>query len=102
MVVVTIGFAEALSAPEVTWSLVDAGFKVIAFSRRGRRGALRLRPGAEIARRDALRFKVGIPPWLRSAAAGPMEVVEGEGDSRAPPRRLTAAPCWERTRRGLG
>lgn len=41
MVVVAIGFAEALSAPEVTWSLVDAGFKVIAFSRRGRRGALR-------------------------------------------------------------
>ena len=31
MVVVAIGFAEALSAPEVTWSLVDAGFKVIAF-----------------------------------------------------------------------
>jgi len=27
-------------APEVAWSLVDAGFKVIAFSRRGRRGAL--------------------------------------------------------------
>src|SRR5262249_22524517 len=41
MVVVAIGFAEASSAPEVTWSLVDAGFKVIAFSRRGRRGALR-------------------------------------------------------------
>ena len=31
MVVVAIGFAEALSAPEVTWSLVDDGFKVIAF-----------------------------------------------------------------------
>jgi hypothetical protein len=41
MVVVAIGFAEALSAPEVTWSLADAGFKVIAFSRKGRRGALR-------------------------------------------------------------
>jgi predicted ATP-grasp superfamily ATP-dependent carboligase len=38
---VLIGFAEALSAPEVTWSLVDAGFDVIAFSRRGRRAALR-------------------------------------------------------------
>jgi biotin carboxylase len=39
-VVVAIGFAEALSAPEVAWSLVDAGFDVIAFSRRGRRAAL--------------------------------------------------------------
>ena len=41
MVVVAIGFAESLSAPEVAWSLVDAGFKVIAFSRKGRRAALR-------------------------------------------------------------
>ena len=31
MVVVAIGFAEALSAPEVTWSLVDAGFKLSHF-----------------------------------------------------------------------
>ncbi len=41
MVVVAIGFAESLSAPEVAWSLVDAGFKVIAFSRKGRKAALR-------------------------------------------------------------
>jgi hypothetical protein len=40
-VVVVIGFAEALAAPEVTWSLVDAGFAVIAFSRKGRCAALR-------------------------------------------------------------
>jgi len=39
--IVIIGFAEALSAPEVAWSLVDRGFEVIAFSRRGRRAALR-------------------------------------------------------------
>lgn len=39
--VVIIGFAEALSAPEVAWNLVDAGFTVIAFSRKGRRAALR-------------------------------------------------------------
>lgn len=38
---VIIGFAEALSAPEVAWSLVDHGFEVIAFARRGRRAALR-------------------------------------------------------------
>jgi predicted ATP-grasp superfamily ATP-dependent carboligase len=38
---VIIGFAEALSAPEVAWSLVDHGFNVIAFTRRGRKPALR-------------------------------------------------------------
>ncbi len=40
-VLVAVGFAEALSAPEVVWSLVDAGFKVTAFSRKGRRASLR-------------------------------------------------------------
>lgn len=38
---VAIGFAEALSAPETAWSLAEAGFEVIAFSRKGRRTALR-------------------------------------------------------------
>ena len=38
---VLIGFAEALAAPEVAWSLVDHGFRVIAFARRGRSCALR-------------------------------------------------------------
>ena len=38
---VLIGFAEALSSPEVAWSLVDSGFKVAAFSRRGRKSALK-------------------------------------------------------------
>ena len=37
---VCIGFAEALSAPEVAWSLVDAGFQVVTFARKGRRTAL--------------------------------------------------------------
>jgi predicted ATP-grasp superfamily ATP-dependent carboligase len=39
--IVLVGFAEALSAPEVLWSLVDAGFRVVAFGRRGRASALR-------------------------------------------------------------
>src|SRR5580704_1335236 len=38
---VIIGFAEALSAPEVAWSLVDAGFAVTAFTRKGRNPSLR-------------------------------------------------------------
>ena len=40
-VTVLIGFAEALSAPEVAWSLIDDGFRVVAFARKGRRAALR-------------------------------------------------------------
>jgi hypothetical protein len=39
--VVLVGFAEALSAPEVVWSLVDDGFHVVAFARRGHLSALR-------------------------------------------------------------
>jgi predicted ATP-grasp superfamily ATP-dependent carboligase len=38
---VLIGFAEAMSAPEVAWSLVDEGFRVTAFARKGRASALR-------------------------------------------------------------
>jgi hypothetical protein len=38
---ILIGFAEAISAPEVAWSLVDGGFEVIAFARRSRASALR-------------------------------------------------------------
>jgi hypothetical protein len=39
-VTVVVGFAEALAAPEVSWSLVDNGFRVVAFSRKGRNSAL--------------------------------------------------------------
>ena len=38
---VLIGFGEALSAPEVAWNLLDAGFRVAAFIRRGRRVPIR-------------------------------------------------------------
>ncbi len=37
---VVIGFADALSAPEVAWSLADRGWRLAAFARRGRRTAL--------------------------------------------------------------
>jgi len=43
-----IGFAEALSAPEVAWSLRDAGFEVLAFGRRGRRSPLRHSNSAKV------------------------------------------------------
>jgi predicted ATP-grasp superfamily ATP-dependent carboligase len=45
---VVVGFAEALSAPEVVWSLVDDGFKVIAFARKGRMSPLRYSRHVEI------------------------------------------------------
>jgi hypothetical protein len=38
---VLIGFAECVPAPEVAWSLADAGFRVTAFSRRGAKPLLR-------------------------------------------------------------
>jgi hypothetical protein len=38
---VLVGFAEALAAPEVVWSLVDMGCHVVAFARKGRPSALR-------------------------------------------------------------
>ncbi len=38
---ILVGFAEALAAPEVVWSLVDAGHRVVAFTRKGLRCALR-------------------------------------------------------------
>jgi hypothetical protein len=39
--IVVVGFAEAMAAPEVVWSLADAGFQVVAFARKGQRSALR-------------------------------------------------------------
>jgi len=39
--IIVVGFAEAMAAPEVVWSLVDGGFRVVAFARRGRASALR-------------------------------------------------------------
>lgn len=38
---VLIGFAEALAGPETAWSLLEAGFRVCAFTRRGARPSLR-------------------------------------------------------------
>jgi predicted ATP-grasp superfamily ATP-dependent carboligase len=40
-ITIVLGFAEAMSAPEVLWSLIDGGFRVVAFARRGRASALR-------------------------------------------------------------
>lgn len=47
---VLIGFAEALAAIEVAWSLLDAGFEVHAFSRDPARAPLRLCPSIRMHR----------------------------------------------------
>ena len=38
---VVIGFAEAIAAPEVAWSLADGGMRVLAFARTGSKAAIR-------------------------------------------------------------
>lgn len=40
-----IGFAEAVAGPETAFSLLDAGFEVVAFTRSGARASLRKCPG---------------------------------------------------------
>lgn len=72
---VLVGFAEAASAPEVVWSLVDAGFTVAAFARRGRASALR-------RSRHVTCFEIGAPetdaPGALSDLASVCMAVGGE------------------------
>lgn len=46
--VVVIGFAEAMAAIETAWSLQEAGFRVVAFHRAGRRPALGRARGVQL------------------------------------------------------
>jgi hypothetical protein len=68
---VLIGFAEALAAPEVAWSLRDAGFTVIAFTRRGRR-----------------------PPLRRSRSVRLVEIASPEVSARAAETELRQLASW--------
>lgn len=45
---ILIGFAEAVAAPEAAWSLLDAGFDVVAVGRAGRRCTLRHVRGVDV------------------------------------------------------
>jgi len=72
---VLMGFAEALSAPEVAWSLADCGYRVLAFGRRGRTAAVRHSRNVE--------FYEITPPEVNLAAAAEdllrlMESLAGE------------------------
>jgi biotin carboxylase len=76
--VVVVGFAEAGSAPEVVWSLVDAGFAVVAFARQGRASALRRsRHVTCVEVRDPARDAAGTLADIRRVLeqAGPEPVV---------------------------
>jgi hypothetical protein len=46
--IILIGFGEALSAPEVAWDLMDHGFQVMAFCRRGSSPPLRRIKGIKL------------------------------------------------------
>ena len=47
---VLVGFAEAMAAIEATWSLQEAGFRIVAFTRAGAKPALRRVRGVELHR----------------------------------------------------
>jgi hypothetical protein len=63
---VCMGFAEALSAPEAAWSLVDAGFEVVAFARKGRHCALRHSAQVEV-------IEITPPEWDARQAQADLE-----------------------------
>ena len=70
---VLIGFADALAAPEVAWSLIDAGHQVVAFARRGSWTALRHCRGATI-------IEVTAPEQDAEAAVTDLLGVLGRGE----------------------
>lgn len=80
-ILVAVGFAEALSAPEVVWSLVDAGFNVTAFSRRGRRASLRHSKYVTV-------HEITAPEADAAASAGELAALLGSRGSRAPGRHV--------------
>jgi len=72
-----IGFTEALSSPEVAWSLVDAGFHVTAFSRKGRRSALR-------HSRYVTVFDIAAPELDSSASLADLHSILSSNDASGP------------------
>jgi hypothetical protein len=81
MQTVLIGFAEALAAIETAWSLQEAGFKVVAFQRKGSHSALNRVRGVEVhtvpaPERDAAAAAAAIAALaerLRPAALLPLD-----------------------------
>ncbi|MBI5105243.1 MAG: ATP-grasp domain-containing protein [Solirubrobacterales bacterium] len=71
---VVIGYANALSAPEVAWSLRDAGYDVVALARRTTRPALRRSRSVRVAEvtapeQDAARAVADVARVLDEAGA---------------------------------
>ena len=83
--IVLVGFAEALSAPESVWSLVDAGFQVVAFGRRGRASALRYSRLVEC-------HEVTAPEENLAASLGDLSVLLDSLQNAWPDSRLVYCP----------
>ena len=64
---VLVGFADALAAPEAVGSLLNAGYRVASFSRRGRRVALRRMHNVELV--DVTAPEVDFEACAREVAA---------------------------------
>jgi biotin carboxylase len=86
---VLLGFAEAMSAPEVVWSLVDRGYRVAAFARRGRRSALR-------SSREVTCYEITPPDVDANAALRELERLcqKNEGGSRVALFPLDDSALW--------
>lgn len=74
---VLVGFADALAAPEAAASLVQAGYRVASFSRRGRTVALRRMHGVEIV-------EVTAPEDDLQACLAEVAVIAGAHDAIMP------------------
>lgn len=82
---VVVGFAESLSAPEVVWSLADAGFAVAAFARQGNRPALRSSRYVSI-------FEITPPETSASSALADLQQNLGRLRQTGSPRPLAVMP----------
>jgi hypothetical protein len=76
-ITVLIGFADALAAPETAWSLRDGGARVLAFTRRGSRPALRHVRGVELIEITPPETDVeaAVAELADALAAGPAEAL---------------------------
>jgi hypothetical protein len=94
---VLIGFADALAAPEAAWSLLDAGYRVTAFAKRGSRPPVRLCHGVTVV-------EITAPEQDAARAVAELEALAGAADFAAlMPLNDSAVWLCDRIReRGLG
>ena len=74
--IVLMGFADALAAPEAAWSLLDAGYRVTAFAKRGSRPPVRLCHGVTVV-------EITAPEQDAERSVAELEALAGAGDYTA-------------------